>query len=214
MPALNMSHPRLFRSYRVRTNASANCEIWEAARATTAAPTFFERIYISDGGQAAEEYIDGGIRCNNPVQEVMDEAKNVFGDKRRIGCIVSIGTGDPGVIGLAKPGTLQNLVVPTQLIDVLVNIATDCNLTADRLARRFVSRMGVYFRFNVTHGAGQIALYEWEKMGEVSTHTKSYMADSLVSTAIDEVVNALCMRQISVTDSAGTQPTIADICTF
>ncbi|KAI9813961.1 MAG: hypothetical protein M1826_002339 [Phylliscum demangeonii] len=55
MPAHNMTHPRLFRTYRVRDNASANCKIWEAARATTAAVTFFRRIAIGQEGSAPEE---------------------------------------------------------------------------------------------------------------------------------------------------------------
>src|SRR5947208_9222664 len=53
----NMEYPRRFRTYPVRALASANCEIWEAARATSAAPTFFKRIAISDGGGAKEEFI-------------------------------------------------------------------------------------------------------------------------------------------------------------
>jgi patatin-like phospholipase/acyl hydrolase len=37
-------------------------KIWEAARATTAAPTYFARMQLGD-----YEYIDGGIGYNNPV---------------------------------------------------------------------------------------------------------------------------------------------------
>ncbi len=37
----NMEHPRRFRSYQVRENQEINCAIWEAARATTAAPRGF-----------------------------------------------------------------------------------------------------------------------------------------------------------------------------
>jgi patatin-like phospholipase/acyl hydrolase len=50
MPANNMAYPRRFRTYQVRENASVNCKIWEAARATTAAPTFFKRIAIGEEG--------------------------------------------------------------------------------------------------------------------------------------------------------------------
>src|SRR5271163_1218381 len=32
MPAKDLAHPRRFRTYHVRTLASANCRIWEAAR--------------------------------------------------------------------------------------------------------------------------------------------------------------------------------------
>src|SRR5947209_2389498 len=110
MPARNMEYPRRFRTYPVRALASANCEIWEAARATSAAPTFFKRIAISDGGGAKEEFIDGGLGCNNPVIQVLEEARDVFGNDRAVGCLVSIGTGHPGTIGLARPDSFQKFL--------------------------------------------------------------------------------------------------------
>lgn len=125
MPARSMAHPRRFRTYTVRSNPSANCQIWEAARATTAAPTFFKRIEIGEEGQAKEEFFDGGLRCNNPVDEVLNEARDIFGNDRRVNCVVSIGTGHTGTIGLARPDAFQK-VLPTKLIEVLKKIATDC----------------------------------------------------------------------------------------
>lgn len=117
MPAKNMAHPRRFRTYPVRENASLNCLIWEAARATTAAPTIFKRIGIGEEGRAKEEFIDGGIRCNNPTSQVTEEARAVFGDDSTLGCLISIGTGHPGIIGLSNPDGFQK-ILPTKLIDV------------------------------------------------------------------------------------------------
>ncbi|KAI9815856.1 MAG: hypothetical protein M1826_001920 [Phylliscum demangeonii] len=145
MPARNMTHPRLFRTYRARENASINCKIWEAARATTAAVTFFKRIVI---GQ--EEFIDAGIKCNNPAIRLLSEAQTVFGGDRPLNCLVSIGTGDPGVIGLPNPDTFQK-ILPTAVINVLKKIATDCEGTAHELSERFANAASSYFRFNVTH---------------------------------------------------------------
>jgi patatin-like phospholipase/acyl hydrolase len=73
-----MEYPRRFRTYPVRENASANCKIWEAARATTAAPTFFKRIAIGEEGQAKEHFIDSVLKCNNPAKQVLEEATNVL----------------------------------------------------------------------------------------------------------------------------------------
>ncbi|KAI9814498.1 MAG: hypothetical protein M1826_002245, partial [Phylliscum demangeonii] len=145
MPARNMTHPRLFRTYRARENASINCKIWEAARATTAAVTFFKRIAI---GQ--EEFIDAGIKCNNPAIRLLTEAQAVFGGNRTLNCLVSIGTGHPGVIGLSTPNIFQN-ILPTDVVEVLKQIATDCEGTAHELSERFGNAASSYFRFNVTH---------------------------------------------------------------
>jgi predicted acylesterase/phospholipase RssA len=191
VPANSMAHPRRFRTYPVRALASANCRIWEAARATTAAPTFFKRIAIGEEGQAKEEFIDGGLGCNNPATQVLEEARNVFGNNRSIRCLISIGTGHPGTIGLAKPDAFQK-VLPTKLIDVLKKIATGCEETANGLSARFKDLEKFYFRFNVAHGAEGISLEEWDKIGKLTEHTKAYMADVSVSKAIDEVVDMLC----------------------
>ena len=196
MPALDMAYPRRFRTYGVREHTSANCAIWEAARATTAAPTFFERIYIGEPGSVKEEFVDAGIGCNNPVLEVMDEAACIFGNPRPVGCIVSIGTGHPGTIGLVKPDTFQRFL-PTQLIDVLKRIATDCQNTARGMDRRFATMPNVYFRFDVAHGAGTISLEEWKKMGDVISHTKAYLQDVAVDRSIDAVVDILLRNRRS-----------------
>ena len=196
MPAVNMAYARRFRTYRVHKHTSANCAIWEAARATTAAPTFFERIYIAEPGQIKEEFIDPGLGCNNPVLEVLDEAAAIFGDTRRLGCIVSIGTGHPGTIGLAKPTTFQK-ILPTQLVDVLKMIATDCQKTARSMDRRFANVSDVYFRLDAVHGVGTIHLEEWKKMGDVISRTRGYMQDLTVNRSIDTIVDILVQKRKS-----------------
>jgi predicted acylesterase/phospholipase RssA len=81
---------RLLRTYtpaKQRLPGSSDCEVWQAARATSAAPTFFEPMDI--GGQ---RYWDGGCMQNNPVKVAMEEADNIW-PGRQVGCIVSIGCG-------------------------------------------------------------------------------------------------------------------------
>ncbi|MCJ1400361.1 hypothetical protein MMC11_003566 [Xylographa trunciseda] len=190
MPANNMEHPRRFRTYKVRSNASPDCEIWEAARATTAAPTFFKRISVGEEGQIPEQFIDGGLRCNNPVKEVLEEARLLFGGKRRLGCLISIGTGHKGTIGLQQPDAFQK-ILPTNLITALQQISTDCESTADEMERRFQNQTNRYFRFSVRHGAEQISLEEWKKLDEVTTHTISYLHSHSVTQSVDAVVRRL-----------------------
>ncbi|KDR66798.1 hypothetical protein GALMADRAFT_29105, partial [Galerina marginata CBS 339.88] len=57
--------PVLFRTYKSH-KVHSNCKIWEAARATSAAPTFFKRIEIGRN----QPFIDGGLGRNNPSQVV------------------------------------------------------------------------------------------------------------------------------------------------
>jgi len=196
MPALNMSSPRIFRTYQVRSNQSYNCEIWEAARATSAAPTFFKRIRIGEK-DLEEEFIDAGLGCNNPVRQVLEEAENVFGPSRHIACIISIGTGQGDVIGLRSPDAFQK-ALPTGLVSVLKKIATDCESAAEDIEKRFKRTTDVYFRFNVEQGMQGVTLAEWEKRGEVTQHTMQYIEKSVVNWKIDAAVKAIRGRQAVV----------------
>jgi hypothetical protein len=193
MPARNMAHPQRFRTYPARANAGPDCAIWEAVRATTAAPTFFKRIAIAAGaGHAPLEFVDGGMRCNNPVRKVMDEAHAVFGGGARLGSLVSIGSGGGGaVIGLSKPDAFQKLLL-VDVMGVLKDVATDCEKEAQSVARQFRNRPGRYFRFSVTHGADGISLEEWKRMDEVTAHTAAYLMNEEVSHSVDKLVKLLC----------------------
>jgi predicted acylesterase/phospholipase RssA len=193
-PAHNIAHVRRFRSYPVRDLASSNCKIWEATRATTAAPTFFKRITIE-----GEEFVDGALGSNNPATEVLNEAVDVFDIDRPVRCLVSIGTGYPGTIGVAKPVAFQKILA-TNLVPVLKRIATDCEQEANRLSIRFRALEKFYFRFNVAHGAEGILLEEWNKAGLLKAHTKAYMAEVSVQKAINDVVDILCRpRMVQLT---------------
>ncbi|KAF8062365.1 acyl transferase/acyl hydrolase/lysophospholipase [Lyophyllum atratum] len=164
-----------------------DCKIWEAARATSAAPTFFKRISIGEEGMK-EDFIDGGLRCNNPLAQVIDEAQLVFGE-RKVTCIVS-GTGHPGTIGLKKPDAFQRML-PTDVISALRKIATDCEEVSEEIQKRFEKEPTAYFRFNVQQGLQDVSLAEWEKLAEVKTHTDQYLAETLVGRNINEVRDML-----------------------
>ena len=161
--------PTLFRTYQSH-ESHIECTIWEAARATSAAPTFFKRIEI---GRGKQPFIDDGLGHNNPSLLVLDEAKRLF-TTRQIGCLVSIGTGQGEIISIQKPGLFQQ-VIPTNVIGALRSMATDCEKTHEEVLGRFESLPNTYFRLNVEHGMQDIRLSEWEKLTDVEAHTAQYM---------------------------------------
>lgn len=77
----------LLRSYVSIKEDNIKCTIVQAARATSAAPMFFNPIKIDD-----IIFSDGGLRNNNPIKVVRTELRKEFPD-RPGGCIVSIGSG-------------------------------------------------------------------------------------------------------------------------
>jgi hypothetical protein len=197
MPALNMTAaiPHRFRSYRVRKHQTFNCKIWEAARATSAAPTFFKRIEIGDPG-SSKPYIDGGMGCNNPITQVLDEAELVF-STRKVACIVSVGTGKAETIAIPKPTWFQQ-VLPLDVVRAMCGIATDCEHSehsAQEVARRFQGMPNVYFRSNVEQGMQAIELGQWEQLDGVATHTEQYMRMQEVDKKLDSAVSAIRERR-------------------
>ncbi|KAF5010278.1 hypothetical protein FDECE_3563 [Fusarium decemcellulare] len=79
-------------------------KIWEAARATAAAPTYFQPFYHRGTGKT---YVDGGIVHNNPVQIASTECDRIWPDcPLPPDILVSLGTGivvDPDSGRMKKP---------------------------------------------------------------------------------------------------------------
>ncbi len=95
--------------------------MWQVARATTAAPTFFETCKIDT--QSVDEYyalIDGGVFANNPAMCAYVEARTRYPDANDF-VVVSLGTGDltrPIYYDEAKDWGLIHWVQP--LINILM----------------------------------------------------------------------------------------------
>jgi predicted acylesterase/phospholipase RssA len=189
---MNANIPVLFRTYESHEMHS-NCKIWEAARATSAAPTFFKRIEIGRN----QPFIDGGLGCNNPSQVVLDEAKAIFG-ARQIGCLVSIGTGQAEVIGIKKPGLFQQIILK-DVIDALRAITTDCEATHEEMLGRFANLPNTYFRLNVEQGMQRIELSKWEKLSIVEAHTAQYMKRKEVQEKLALLVNTIRVPRAQLT---------------
>ncbi|OBT54871.1 hypothetical protein VE04_04686 [Pseudogymnoascus sp. 24MN13] len=195
VPAMHVNNqPRLFRTWSADENPGYNCTIWEAARATSAAPTFFKRIYIGDAG-IEEEFIDAGMGCNNPVRYLVEEAINEFGPDRKVNCIISIGTGKSMAAGFKAPGFFQR-AVPLDLIKVMKKMATDSEAEASRMKDRLRNCHGLYHRLNVEQGLELVSLQEWEKLGEVKTHTEAYLQDKTIKQEIGVIVDALVGKSL------------------
>ena len=80
--------PKLFHSYGFDKD---QCSIWQAARATSAAPSYFPPAWVEvppPGGW----YIDGGLKWNNPSEVALTEARRNWKSGKQV-LIVSIGTG-------------------------------------------------------------------------------------------------------------------------
>ncbi|KAK1623459.1 acyl transferase/acyl hydrolase/lysophospholipase [Colletotrichum phormii] len=156
--------PTLFTTYDESTGFDG-CLIWQVARATSAATTFFKPIRV---GRDGVEFIDAGFGYNNPCEILIDEARRQFPSRPQIQ-VLSIGTGlgDVVSIGNTRMG----------IIRALKNMATSSKKVAMRLEDQY-GDSGQYFRFNVAQGLQDVTLSDWEKSSTISAHTRNYLLET------------------------------------
>ena len=139
-------------------------KIWEAARATSAAPAFFDPIAI---GPDRVQYLDGGLGANNPVQFAMLAAKEVW-PKSAVRCLVSIGAG-------YKPASS----FPSDAFGLAKHAIAHMTDT-ENIARTFAQHNrnmiieDRYFRFSVDHGLEDITFDEWQATDRILAHSQQY----------------------------------------
>lgn len=95
---LGVDRPHLWRTYdnhfgtnMLKGSSAHTEEIWKVARATSAAPRYFESIKLGDKG-SKRKHFDGGMCANNPSQKAFWEVHRLHGN-RTPAYFVSIGTG-------------------------------------------------------------------------------------------------------------------------
>ncbi|KAK3628161.1 hypothetical protein LTR56_018773 [Elasticomyces elasticus] len=171
-------HPRLFTNYRKPHEQSDywnKVKMWEAARATSAATSFFAPIEIDK-----VSYVDGGLLANNPVNMLWAEAQSTWSEhpiEAQVRCLVSLGTGEPT---LEAFGTSLKAVGRS-----LIAIATESEGTATAFLanHRDLAQRGGYFRFDPTN-LDKIGIDEAEKRGDIQERTeiwaeKSHIKDEM-----------------------------------
>jgi len=99
--------PTIFRSYTVEGVSKSKCTIWEAARATSAAPSFFKPMTIKNPPPDIT-YVDGGLGYNNSAQLAKVEAQRIWKSKNQKVCLVSIGTGQQSATSVINESQLES----------------------------------------------------------------------------------------------------------
>ncbi|KAJ9161398.1 Patatin-like protein 2 [Coniochaeta hoffmannii] len=186
---------QLFRTYDTVDGTDdwlKDCTVWEAARATTAAPTYFKPIEIKRGS-VAKTFMDGAVSCNNPVEKLLEEAGCVFNSRRKIGAILSLGTGTKPKSMPKEAGTLGYI---GSLVKMLKNQTVDTERAHLALKKKLENCPDTYFRFNVPDG-GTVGLAEWDKMSALKKLTEDYMKQRTVAEEIEAVADVLAKKKTS-----------------
>ena len=143
--------------------------IWEAARATSSAPTFFDPIeLICDGSR--RKFVDGGFGHNNPVNELWMEAQTEFGPgalEPQIRFILSVGTGKPT---MKKIGSSLK-----EFGETILKRVSETQRTANDFLRMHeeLDNNNGYFRFNPPE-LDEVGLDEAGKKDIIQQRTEFY----------------------------------------
>ena len=168
--------------------------IWEAARATTAASSFF-RPQTLGNGTSARAYIDAAIGTNNPVYSLIQQAVDEFGFGKPLGCVVSIGTGTRDSNLDRVPSGWRNIVYGAgwyiNLGKTLKNAATDSEKVHQNLLTRLRSAPRAYYRFSVPGAADDFKLNHYKKMPELKLVTSEYLARRDVAAQVRQAAEVL-----------------------
>lgn len=164
--------PRILSTYDPNDRTT---RIWEALRATSAAPTFFEEMQF---GTPKVTYLDGGVGFNNPCAEV-DYAAKALWEGRSIGVIVSVGTGLQSLSSVKKASVWLpfGLGTDVSLATALAGMATSTARVDNEMRRMYNNSDTKYYRFDVDRGLANISLEQWMKEDEMASLTEQYMAD-------------------------------------
>lgn len=192
---INNHAARRIRSYATQRQPADTCEIWEAGRATSAAPSYFPPIKLKDEHGQLRSYIDGGLGYNNPCKELLNEAREVFGAEHTIGCFLSIGTGRD------KNAGFQDVRRFGSAYDAFKAIALSSEQAHRELEEYFSITPGVYYRFNAgarlvgSNGdedfVKQVALEDWQKMPQLENLTSQYLAEEGVTRRVKRCAERL-----------------------
>ncbi|KAL6713171.1 hypothetical protein ACLMJK_009292 [Lecanora helva] len=162
----------ILRSYKNDLHDQVSATISQAARATSAASSYFPPVTIS-----GLQYVDGATRNNNPIMAVEADANSVWASEQigldsLIKCFVTIGTGVPAKE--AVPNTLSGM------FSYSLSVATDTQAVhqsfQDRRLHQWNERR--LFRFNVTKGLEKVELDDHEKRAIIERETRGYMEEA------------------------------------
>ena len=135
--------------------------IWQVARATSAAPTYFKPAKIDK-----LEYLDGGFGAtNNPCMEILDEVRIMNNrNKDCVNTIVSIGTGKNSKVSRwtksKRPGSRY-----LNYLNFAKKWASESETTHQKMLKEQKTLAFDYFRFNVEEGLDRMKLDEWHARG-------------------------------------------------
>lgn len=201
----NMKEPFIFRSYNppssgVKTKEPAegarviDCPLWEAARATSAAPTFFSPVAIEQS-----IFLDAALGFNNPSWEAYMEVKAIRDQSSRPRakmCLVSIGSGalhpgpGSGLAGGLRPLKRRSTRGLLGLLESAVSSMTETDRASQKMRRLEDAEKEVaFFRFDPP--GEDVPIDDWRKHHKIGSKTREWLQQADVAQQIQACAEQL-----------------------
>ena len=168
--AVNIGTWRAFRNYSNRHHAY-DPTILEAICACWTTPPSFKGVVVGTEIEKSE-VISAVSAFPNPALQAIQEASDLYGPDRRVGLLLSLGSGAP---------THQQINGDTHLVQAEV--------TARELERRF-GTTGIYYRLSVIPSLASAENMTQETLGVISAHTSDFLLNPVTDRVLDQVVKA------------------------
>ncbi|RVD80815.1 uncharacterized protein DFL_008705 [Arthrobotrys flagrans] len=159
--------PKLFRTWGKKA-IDEQVRIWEAVRATSAAPTFFKPVNIN-----GIQYFDGGLGYNNPAMLTYLEVVQTYGKGFPIKCFISVGTGASPNVQIRDNEGLGTYTL--DLLKFLKDLATNTR-RAHHEVKELLQFSNNYFRFEVGNDLGsRVGMDRYDLLNFVESETEDYL---------------------------------------
>ena len=182
-----------------------NFPIWQIARATTAAPSYFRAVRL-DVGDADFDLIDGGLSANCPSEQVCRSIQELGNDRFKcVGALLSIGTGKPPSTSRRNKAIVKltdsNLRGLLTLVGTSLKQATNAEIIHQKVKEQMRREDVPYFRLNAEDDLSSIKLDAFKgkngekTLGKIIDSTRKYLATQEIKDEIDRVARFLVARR-------------------
>lgn len=176
--AARMDHCRMFRNYQSSQAATTDVTFMKAIAASSSTPGIISPISIGPKGRE-ERLLSAAYGFSNPTQLAIKEAYHTFGPETRISCLLSLGSGDRGVLEVEGEEKLSELAAKTSM---------DCQKIAEELQSR-LKGLRVYYRFSVDKGMEGLRRFSGG-FGAIKTHVDAYISRTEPSEKLEHCLEA------------------------
>ena len=164
-------------------------QIWQIARATSAAPSYFVPMQLDN-----RVFLDGGISTNNPTQEAVRDLEFLYNGILNDACVVSIGSGLPSKFrSLKHRSKIPWIRSIKAILATTRQIVTQTESTHRTVSDSLEHSHASYFRFNV-EGIGDTRIDDWRLLEHISNCTNKHLSTDATRDILDRCAKVLIQK--------------------